>query len=192
MTPDPTPAASEAVLCEDCPPPGYSTDKTRCDACPRRIPSPDEPPAGPADLAALKNRVDTRLNNHLCDMKEGWDDSVSGFNDAWDIVRAVFAEAALAASAAGADVRAFEAGAEAMREVAAKVCEQRLTEKMELAGSAIQDWAQEDKPARERTAALRVSESKYAQANTCSQLANAIRALPLPQRATTTEAGNGN
>lgn len=44
----------------------------------------------------LKDRVDTRLNNRLVDMKEGWDDSIVGFNDAWDIVREEFA-AALAA-----------------------------------------------------------------------------------------------
>lgn len=31
-----------AVLCSDCPPVGYPTDRTRCDTCPRRIPSLDE------------------------------------------------------------------------------------------------------------------------------------------------------
>ena len=51
----------------------------------------------------LKNRIDTQLNNRLVDMKEGWDDSISGFNDAWDIVRKVLAdEAALAAPARAA------------------------------------------------------------------------------------------
>jgi hypothetical protein len=44
------------------------------------------------DLTRLKNRIDTRLNNHLCEMKEGYDDSIVGFNEAWDIVRAVIAE----------------------------------------------------------------------------------------------------
>jgi hypothetical protein len=38
----------------------------------------------------LKDRIDTRLNNCLCEMKEGYDDSIVGFNEAWDIVRAVF------------------------------------------------------------------------------------------------------
>lgn len=41
----------------------------------------------------LHNRISTRLNNHLCEMKEGYDDSIVGFNEAWDIVRAAFAEA---------------------------------------------------------------------------------------------------
>jgi hypothetical protein len=44
-------------------------------------------------LRTLKDRIDTRLNNHLCEMKEGYDDSITGFNEAWDIVRAAFAEA---------------------------------------------------------------------------------------------------
>lgn len=29
------PAADAGSLCEDCPPVGYPTDKTRCDPCPR-------------------------------------------------------------------------------------------------------------------------------------------------------------
>lgn len=45
------------------------------------------------DLRTLKDRIDARLNNRLVDMKEGWDDSIVGFNDAWDIVRAAFDEA---------------------------------------------------------------------------------------------------
>jgi len=28
-----------AGLCEDCPPEGYPTDKTRCATCPRRVPT---------------------------------------------------------------------------------------------------------------------------------------------------------
>ena len=43
-------------------------------------------------LHRVKARIDTRLNNHLCDMREGYDDSIVGFNEAWDIVRAIFAE----------------------------------------------------------------------------------------------------
>lgn len=43
-------------------------------------------------LRRVKDRIDTRLNNHLCDMREGYDDSIVGFNEAWDIVRAIFAE----------------------------------------------------------------------------------------------------
>lgn len=33
-------------LCSDCPPVGYSTDKTRCDACPRRAIAPHSAGAG--------------------------------------------------------------------------------------------------------------------------------------------------
>lgn len=38
----------------------------------------------------LKNTIDIRLNNCLCEMKEGYDDSIVGFNEAWDIVRGAF------------------------------------------------------------------------------------------------------
>jgi hypothetical protein len=41
----------------------------------------------------LKDRIDTRLNACLCEMKEGYDDSIVGFNEAWDIVREIFAAA---------------------------------------------------------------------------------------------------
>jgi hypothetical protein len=39
-------------------------------------------------LAAFKNSLDSRLNNYLCEMKPGYDDSIVGFNEAWDIMRA--------------------------------------------------------------------------------------------------------
>ena len=45
-----------------------------------------------SNLRALKNRIDSRLDNHLCDMQEGYDDSIVGFNEAWDMVRTAFAE----------------------------------------------------------------------------------------------------
>ena len=44
-------------------------------------------------LQRLKDRIDTRLDNYLCEMQEGYDDSITGFNEAWDIVRKAFAEA---------------------------------------------------------------------------------------------------
>jgi hypothetical protein len=47
----------------------------------------------------LKFSVDARLNDYLCEMKEGYDDSITGFNEAWDIVRAMFAEYAALTSA---------------------------------------------------------------------------------------------
>lgn len=37
----------------------------------------------------IKDRIDTRLNNVLCEMRPGYDDSVVGFNEAWDIVREI-------------------------------------------------------------------------------------------------------
>ena len=38
-------------------------------------------------LRRLKDKIDQRMNNHLIEMKEGYDDSITGFNEAWDIVR---------------------------------------------------------------------------------------------------------
>ena len=34
-------------------------------------------------------RADCHLNETLCEMKEGYDDSIVGFNAAWDIIRAL-------------------------------------------------------------------------------------------------------
>jgi len=44
-------------------------------------------------IAVLKSHIDYRLNEHLCEMKPEYDDSITGFNEAWDIVRSLFAEA---------------------------------------------------------------------------------------------------
>jgi hypothetical protein len=44
-------------------------------------------------LERLKDKIDTQLNNCLCEMKEGYDDSITGFNEAWDIIRKIFDEA---------------------------------------------------------------------------------------------------
>lgn len=43
-------------------------------------------------LPTFKRRLDHRLNEHLCEMKEGYDDSITGFNEAWDIMRKLFEE----------------------------------------------------------------------------------------------------
>jgi len=40
---------------------------------------------------ALRDRINTRLNNYLCEMKPGYNDSITGFNEAWDIVREALA-----------------------------------------------------------------------------------------------------
>lgn len=42
--------------------------------------------------AQLKSGLSTRLNDWLCEMKEGYDDSIVGFNEAWDIMRKYLAE----------------------------------------------------------------------------------------------------
>lgn len=46
--------------------------------------------SAPKITATLKNRIDTRLNDYLCEMKPDYDDSITGFNEAWDIVRDAF------------------------------------------------------------------------------------------------------
>jgi len=38
-------------------------------------------------LERVKYALDTRLNDVLCEMKPGYDDSITGFNEAWDIIR---------------------------------------------------------------------------------------------------------
>lgn len=43
-------------------------------------------------LARMKERLDLRLNNYLCEMQPDYDDSITGFNEAWDIIRKSFAE----------------------------------------------------------------------------------------------------
>lgn len=51
------------------------------------MPSPDK-----NTLEVVKWRIDVRLNDHLCEMKEGYDDSITGFNEAWSVVSKVFEE----------------------------------------------------------------------------------------------------
>lgn len=41
-------------------------------------------------ILQIKNRIDSRLNDHLCEMNENEDDSITGFNKAWDLVRELF------------------------------------------------------------------------------------------------------
>ena len=43
-----------------------------------------------ATLERIKNGIDTRLNDALCEMKPEYDDSITGFNEAWDIMREYF------------------------------------------------------------------------------------------------------
>lgn len=46
-------------------------------------------------LARMKERLEPRLNDYLCEMKPEYDDSIVGFNEAWDIMRKTFADAEL-------------------------------------------------------------------------------------------------
>lgn len=41
----------------------------------------------------IKNRLDLRLNDVLVEMEPGYDDSIVGFNEAWDVMRKVFTDA---------------------------------------------------------------------------------------------------
>lgn len=41
------------ALCSDCPPDGYPTDKTRCDACPRCLPLCSDSPDGNHHVAPI-------------------------------------------------------------------------------------------------------------------------------------------
>jgi hypothetical protein len=45
-----------------------------------------------AERATIRGRLDARLNDYLCEMKEGYDDSITGFNEAWDLARKLFDE----------------------------------------------------------------------------------------------------
>lgn len=56
-----------------------------------RIPAPGAGAWREEERRRIKDGLDFRLNERLCEMKPNWDDSITGFNDAWDIVRAYFA-----------------------------------------------------------------------------------------------------
>jgi len=43
-------------------------------------------------IQKIKDRIDARLNDYLCEMKPNYDDSITGFNEAWDIVRDILKE----------------------------------------------------------------------------------------------------
>lgn len=51
-----------------------------------------KPSATRVTIERIKSRFDTIFNNVLCDMKPGWDDSIEGFNKAWDVARDIFAD----------------------------------------------------------------------------------------------------
>lgn len=43
-------------------------------------------------LTQIEGRLDGRLNKQLLEMKPEYDDSITGFNEAWDIMRKLFAQ----------------------------------------------------------------------------------------------------
>ena len=57
-------------------------------------------------LARLRDGIDARLNNYLCGMTPNYDDSITGFNEAWDEVRKSFARALATPTPAADAVRA--------------------------------------------------------------------------------------
>ena len=42
------------------------------------------------ELRTLKVELSDRLNNYLVEMKPGYDDSITGFNEAWDVMGKFF------------------------------------------------------------------------------------------------------
>ena len=72
-----------------------------------------------AELAALKQRIDTRLNAYLCEMEPDYDDSITGFNKAWDVVRAIFDDEA--ARRLARPVEDGDASEEIVNEIAAPI-----------------------------------------------------------------------
>lgn len=48
-------------------------------------------------IEKLKRKIDYRMNEALCEMKPDFDDSITGFNDAWKIVDGAFKDALSAA-----------------------------------------------------------------------------------------------
>ncbi len=60
----------------------------------RLLETPPEVLTMAATINHLKQRLDYRMNDYLCEMKEGYDDSITGFNEAWDLMRELFKDAA--------------------------------------------------------------------------------------------------
>lgn len=43
-----------------------------------------------SELRNLKVALNTRLNDVLCEMKPDYDDSITGFNEAWEVMSKFF------------------------------------------------------------------------------------------------------
>jgi hypothetical protein len=42
------------------------------------------------NASQLRSRLDGNMNDVLCEMKPDFDDSITGFNEAWDVMRKTF------------------------------------------------------------------------------------------------------
>jgi hypothetical protein len=96
------------VLCEICGepmPPGE--DVFKCHGYSGPCPKPPLLQPQPRDHSpeALKRRLDIRLNDYLSEMKEGYDDSIVGFNEAWDVMRKFFADVAKESGSGSTEVK---------------------------------------------------------------------------------------
>lgn len=86
MEPKPTIAELEAILNSECTDEiSVQPDGSIC------VTSTSTTVGAVADkvIAALRDTISTNLNAHLIEMKPDMDDSIIGFNEAWDIVRKV-------------------------------------------------------------------------------------------------------
>lgn len=54
-------------------------------------------------LSKVRDGLYARLNDYLCDMREGYDDSIVGFNEAWDVMRKYFDDKLTALQSAEAE-----------------------------------------------------------------------------------------
>lgn len=68
--------------------------KSRVEAILALRSNPSASPSGAMEWRKVKEKIDNRLNNCLVEMKPDHDDSITGFNEAWDIVRKAFDEIA--------------------------------------------------------------------------------------------------
>jgi hypothetical protein len=59
----------------------YDVFKKGISASPQKGPRPD--------ILRIEHRLELRLHDHLCEMVPNQEDSIAGFNEAWNVVRAV-------------------------------------------------------------------------------------------------------
>ena len=95
---------------------------------------------GAEEIARLKNSIDTRLNDWLCEMKPDYDDSIVGFNEAWDIVRKAFKEFETRAALASTRWKGRVMPTEAEIEAAARAIRAVFAARMQGAGLTPTAW----------------------------------------------------